>query len=238
MTSIFLLFCSNSSSSSIQFSGVARQNSCGMAVGKQRGDLESGCDQGTLVPLSPGNSQGLGVSPLQWKSGSLTSNILLPPSTCLCVTRNEAVPNCSSSRRSLSPCISAHDLPCLLLPLLLLQLLPYFSPLVTVTELPPSTSSNPRVCNVDTLEGGTSVYGHCLQSVHYSINEYISPREELAWTWECVEPWGREGHKFHITDSPVAWGDLSYLGDAQCSQLHLKFHRPLERIEANTSNFI
>ena len=70
------------------------------------------------------------------------------------------------------------------------------------------------VCNVDTLEGETSVYDHCLQSVHYSINQYISPREELAWTWECVEPWGREGHKFHITDSPIAWGDLSYLGDA------------------------
>ena len=181
MTSIFLLFCSNSSSSSIQFSGAARQNSCGIAVGKQRGDLESGCDQGTLVPLSPGNSQGLGVSPLQWKSGSLNSNILFPPSTCLCVTRNEAVPTCSSSRRSLSPCISAHDLPCLLLPLLLFQLPPYFSPLVTVALLPPSTSSNTRVCNVDTLEGGTLVTVSN-QSITQLTNTFLQRR-----SWHGLE---------------------------------------------------
>ena len=47
---------------------------------------------------------------LQWKSGSLTSNILLPPSACLQVTRNEAVLVCSSSKCSLSPWVCGHDL--------------------------------------------------------------------------------------------------------------------------------
>ena len=101
---------------------------------KQRGDLESGCDHGALVlliawpwdPCVPASRipKGLSVSPLQWKSGPLTSSILLPPSTCLCVTRNEAVPTCSSSRQSLPP---------------------FISPLVTVPFLPPWTSNNPRV---------------------------------------------------------------------------------------------
>ena len=47
---------------------------------------------------------------LQWKNGSLTSNILLPPSTCLHVTRNEAVPTCSCSKCLPSPWVSAHHL--------------------------------------------------------------------------------------------------------------------------------
>ena len=154
MTSIVLL-SSKSSICAMQFLGVWGQHSSGVAVGKQRGDLESGCDRGPcaphnlalgpLVPFSPGTSQGLSVSLLQWKSGSLTSNILLPPSACLRVMRNDTISTCSSSRWSLSPCISAHDLACLLLPLFPLYFLHHFSPLVIVLFLPPWASTNPRV---------------------------------------------------------------------------------------------
>ena len=144
-------------------------NGCGKAKGRFSvrmwpGDpapqsLALGC----LVSLSPGTSKCLSGSPLQCKSGSLTSNILLPLSTCQHVTRNEAVSTCSSSRWWLSPCISAHDFPCLLL-LLLFHFLPHFSPLVTVPFLLPWTCTNPRGYTVGTLEEGLWVYGNHLQS--------------------------------------------------------------------------
>ena len=53
MTSTVLL-SSKSSICTMQFLGVWGQHSSGVAVGKQRGDLESGCDQGTLCSSQPG----------------------------------------------------------------------------------------------------------------------------------------------------------------------------------------
>lgn len=67
--------------------------------------------------------------------GLLLSNILLPPSTCLHVTRNEAVTTCSSSRRSSVSHISAHDLACLPPPTISSPFLPA-SLLVPVPSLP------------------------------------------------------------------------------------------------------
>ena len=165
---------------------------------------------GTPGVLASRTSQGLRVSPLQWKSGSLTSNILLPPSTCLHVTRNEAVTTCSSSRWSLSPCISAHDLACLFLPLfplssfLISLFLSLFLPFLL--EPPPTLEFSNR----GTLEEGPWVYDQHLQSAHYWINQSIPPREDLAWIWECFDPCGREGQKFHTTETlpltGVTWG--------------------------------
>ena len=51
MTPIFLLSCSESSLPAMQPSGLLAQWPSAVAVGKQRGDLVSGCDQGTLVLL-------------------------------------------------------------------------------------------------------------------------------------------------------------------------------------------
>ena len=165
---------------------------------------------GTPGVLASRTSQGLRVSPLQWKSGSLTSNILLPPSTCLHVTRNEAVTTCSSSRWSLSPCISAHDLACLFLPLfplssfLISLFLSLFLPFLL--EPPPTLEFSNR----GTLEEGPWVYDQHLQSAHCWINQSIPPREDLAWIWECFDPCRREGQKFHTTETlpltGVTWG--------------------------------
>ena len=143
---------------------------------------------GTPGILASRTSQVLSGSPRQWKSGPLTSTILLPPLTCL-TARNEAVPTCSSSRRSLPPCIS---------------------PLVTVPFLPPWTSINPRVFQCGHMEEGPWVYDQHLQSAHYLINQSIPPRD-LRVCWAL----GEERAKIPPNgDSPIDWGDLSYLGDA------------------------
>ena len=116
---------------------------CGKAKERQSQDVTGGpwcpSEPGPETPgaFSPGTTQGLSVLPLQWKSGSLNCSFLSPLSTCLHANRNEAVSTCSSSRWSLSPCISAHDLASLLLLLFLLYFLPHFSPLVTVPFLAP-----------------------------------------------------------------------------------------------------
>ena len=168
---------------------------------------------GTPGVLASRTSQGLRVSSLQWKSGSLTSNILLPPSTCLHVTRNEAVTTCSSSRWSLSPCISAHDLACLLLPLLPLSsflISLFLSLFLSFLHEPPPTL---EFSNRGTLEEGPWVYDQHLQSAHYWINQSIPPRNGMVLRvfWPL-----REGRTKipHNRDSPVDWGDLRYLGDA------------------------